>query len=83
MRAVAGEVAFEQDELADLERVRGEAAGAVEEARDFVAAAALPAGERDMRVKGAALGLEAGRDARALDLGGEGGDGRPGLDAGP
>ena len=44
---------------------------------DLAAAAAFPAGERDVRVKGAAFGLEADRLASALDLGGERRDRRP------
>src|SRR4051794_13932572 len=83
MSAVAGEAAFEEGEFAHLERFRGEAPGALEEARDFVAAATLPARERDVRVKGAALRLETGGGAGALDPGGERGHRLPRLDSGP
>src|SRR4051794_30954108 len=83
MRAVAREAAFEQSEAVDRERLRREAAGAVEEAGDLAGPAALPARQRDMRVEGAALGREAGRLARALDLGGERGERRLRFDAGP
>src|SRR5256885_16471977 len=83
MRAVAREAAFEQDEGVDLERVGGEAPSALEEGRDLAGAAAFPAGECDVGHEGAALGLEAGGLAGTLDLGGERGERRLGLDAGP
>src|SRR3954469_23271925 len=83
MRAVARQAAFEQAEAVDFERLRGEAAGAVEEIRELAAAAALPPRQRDVRVEGTALGLEADRLARALDLGGERGEGSFRLDSGP
>ena len=59
MRAVAREAAFEQGEFGHVERLRREAARAFEKACDFARAAAFPAGERDVRVEGAALGFEA------------------------
>ena len=83
MRAVAGEVAFEQGEGVDLERVGDEGGVAIEEAGSLVRAAPFPAGEGDVRVERAALGLEADRLARPLDLCGERRDRRLGLDAGP
>jgi len=54
-----------------------------EEAVHLARPAALPAGERDVRVESAAFGLKPDRLARALDLGGEGGKRRLRLDAGP
>ena len=45
--------------------------------------AAFPAGERDVWVEGATLGLEADRLAHALDFCGQSGDGFFGLDSGP
>jgi hypothetical protein len=81
--AVTGQPAFEQDEGIDLEWLRREAAVAFEEGSSFPRPAAFPAGEGDVRVKGAALGLEAGRLAGALDPGGECGDRLPRLDPGP
>src|SRR5690242_5994491 len=83
MRAVAGEADFEEDEFVDVEWLRREAAAAVEEIGDFAAAAAFPARDRDVRKEGAALGFEADGQANALDLGGEGGDGRLRFDAAP
>src|SRR4029079_16744303 len=83
MRTVAREAAFEQAEALDGERARGEAARAIEEGGDLAAAAAFPAGERNVRVEGAALGLEGNRLAQALDLGGEGDQRSLWLDAGP
>ena len=83
MRAVAGEAAFEEGEFVHAERFRREAAGALEEARDLAGAAAFPARERDVWMKGAALGLEANCDARPLDLGGKRSHRLPRLDSGP
>src|SRR4051812_44370900 len=83
MRAVAREAAFEQDKAVDFEPIGGEAASALEEGRDLAGTAAFPAGQRDMRVEYPTLGLEAGGLAGALDLGGERGERRLGLDAGP
>src|SRR5438270_3798722 len=83
MGAVAREAAFKEGELGYHEGLRREAAAAFEEIVDFARAAAFPAGEGDVRVKGAALGLEAILLADALDLRGEGSDGRLGLHAGP
>ena len=66
-----------------LERVGGEGAVAGDERLGEGGAAAVPAGDGDVRVEGAALGLEAGGDAGALDLGGERRDRCLGLDPGP
>src|SRR5438270_8668489 len=83
MGAVPGEVAFEQGELGHFKRVRREAAVAFKKIMHRAAAPAFPAGEGDVRMKGAALGLEAILLADALDLGGEGGDRCLGMDACP
>ena len=83
MRAVARQAAFEQDELADLERLGDEAAAAGEEVGELARPAAFPAGQGDVRVEGAALGLQPDRLAGALDLGGEGGERLLRLDPGP
>ena len=74
MRAVAGEATLEQGEGVDGERAGGEGAVAVEEGGGFAGAAAFPAGQRDVRMIDAPLGLQAGGLADALDLGGERGD---------
>src|SRR5687768_17095822 len=83
MRAVAREVALEQDEAVDLERLRGEAAVALEEGVGGASAAAVPAGERDVRVEGSPLGLDSGPGAGTLDPGGQVRDRRLRLDPGP
>ena len=83
MRAVARQVAFEQDEAVDREGVRHEVLAAVEEALDLARPAAFPAGERDVRMERSALGLEAGADAGPLDLRGERGDRLLRVDGGP
>ena len=59
VRAVAGEVAFEEDEAVDREW-REARAGCAEGMRRPLALAAVPAGEGDVRVESAVLGLEAG-----------------------
>ena len=68
MGAVAGEAAFEEGEGIHLPRFGDQAALAVEEAGDLAGSAAFPAGEGDVRVKGAVLGLEADLLTGALDL---------------
>src|SRR5437868_10286091 len=83
MRAVAGEAAFEQAECVYRKRLGHQALRPLEEARELARAAAFPARQRDVRVKGAPFGLEPDGEAGALDLGGEGGDRRLGLDARP
>ena len=83
MCAVAGEAAFEQNEGVDRERLGREPAGAGEEILDLACAAAFPAGERDVRMKGAALRLQPDLLARALDLGSERGNRCPGLHSRP
>ena len=80
---MAGEAAFVEDEAVDREGFRGEGPVALEEGLRGLGIAAVPAGERDVRVERPALGLEAGCDASALDLGGERGERGLGLDAGP
>src|SRR5207244_1721112 len=75
--------AFEQSEIADFKWFGGEAALAFEEVGDFACSAPFPARERDVRVERAAFRLEADGDARALDLRGEGGEGRLRFDPGP
>src|SRR5260221_2152670 len=80
---VARQAAFEEGEGVDRERLGGEAGLALEEAGDLARAAALPAGQRDVRVKGAALGIETDGDASALNLGGECGERLLRLDASP
>jgi hypothetical protein len=59
MRAVSRKVAFEQDELGDVERWRAEAAVPFEKILYFMCPAPLPPGKRDVRVKGATLRLQA------------------------
>jgi hypothetical protein len=71
MRAVAREVALEKNELGHAEWFGGKRSGALQEIRHFAAPAPLPAGERDVRMKGAALGLEGDLLAGTLDLRGE------------
>ena len=71
MSAVAGEAAFEEGEGVDREGFGSETSVAFEEPLDCWRRAAVPAGEGDVRVKGAMLGLEPGGDAGALDLGRE------------
>jgi hypothetical protein len=83
MRAVAREAAFEQDEVAHVERIRREAAHAFEESGDLVPAPALPSRKRDVRMKGAALRIQADGEAGALDLRRKRGNERPRLDTGP
>ena len=68
MRPVAREVAFEQGEFAHRERRRREVGVAPLEGCDGFGVAAVPAGQGDVRVEGAALGLDAGADAGAVDL---------------
>src|SRR5579884_1597181 len=74
MRAVAGEAAFEQGEGVHLERIGNDAAFALEEIRDLARPPPFPARERDMRVEGAMLGLQADLLARSLGLGRERGE---------
>ena len=83
MCAVSRQAAFEQDEAVDGERLRRQAAAALEEVVHFARAAAFPAGKGDVRVERAALGFEADRLAPALDLGGERGERRFRLNPGP
>src|SRR5437763_730345 len=71
MGAVAGEAAFEEGESSDLEGFGNQDAPAFEKTLHFARAAAFPASECDVRMVGAALGLEADRLADALDLGGK------------
>src|SRR4029453_17773164 len=71
VRAVPGELAFEQDETVDIERFGCQSARAFQEVSDFAASAAFPAGKCDVRMKGAMLGFKADADASALDLGGK------------
>ena len=83
MRTVARQVAFEKDEFVDEEGLRRETSSAFQVRVDFTTAAAFPASQRNMWMKGAAFGLEASRLACALDLGCKRGDWRFGFDAGP
>src|SRR3982751_3485980 len=83
MGAVAAEAAFEQSEAGDIERFGNEALAALEEVLGLAAAAAFPPGKRDVRMKGAALRLEADTLAHPLDLGGERGERLLGIEPGP
>jgi hypothetical protein len=83
MRAVSRELAFEQAEGVDRERLRGDGGVSLEEIRDFARAAAFPAGEGDMRVEGAAFGLQPDGESGARGLRGERGQRSPGVDPGP
>ena len=83
MRAVAGELALEQNELRDIERPRREAAAVFEEIGDLSAAAAFPARKRDVGEKRAPVRLETGLLANAFDLGSKRGERRLRLDSGP
>src|SRR5436305_2015802 len=83
VRAVPGDAAFEEDEGVDLPRLAGKAPLALQEACELAGAAALPSRERDVRVKGAALGLEADVLADPLDLRRDGRDVGFGFNAGP
>ena len=83
VRSVAGEAAFEQDEGVHLPWFRDKAALAVQIARDLSRSPAFPAGEGDVGMIGAALGLEADGLSDALDLCGESGERLFGFDAGP
>jgi hypothetical protein len=61
-------VAFEQDELAGLERLRGKGAAALDKILQLAGSAAFPPRKRDVRVKGAPLGFQPDSLAHTLNL---------------
>src|SRR5687767_8670846 len=83
VRPVAPELALEQGECLDLERLAAQASKTRDERVRRRARAAAPPRERDVRMKGAALGGKADADAQPLDLGGQRSDRRARLDRGP
>ena len=68
MRAVARQPALEQDEALDRKRRRGERAAALEEVVRADTLLTAIAGDRDMGMEGAVLGLDAGGLAGAITL---------------
>ena len=83
MRAVAGETAFEENEILHLERLGREARLVFEEMLNLAGPAALPACERDVRMERTTLRLETNLLTGAFDLRGQGGKRRLRLDASP